>query len=80
MGKMVLRKLILSVVTAILFVPIPIFATRPDWAPAWFATPVLGVAISVWLTAFAMLAMVVITRVEVAGPKDDAQRYHPTSH
>ena len=78
MDKVVLRKLILSVVIAALFVPIPIFAVWPDLTPAWFATPLFGVSVSVWLTAFAMLAMVVITRVEVAGPKD-TKVYH-SSH
>lgn len=78
MDKVVLRKLFLSIVTALLFVPIPIFAVWPDLTPAWFATQVFGVAVSVWLTSFAMLAMVVITRVEVAGPKD-SKVYH-SSH
>lgn len=79
MDKVVLRKTILSVVTALLFVPIPVFAVWPDLTPAWFATPVFGAAISVWLTAFAMLAMVVITRVEVGAPAKDGKIYH-SSH
>jgi hypothetical protein len=65
-----MRKFVLSAVTAILFLPIPVFAARPQWQPDWFFVQIFGVTVSVWLLAFAMLAMVAITRVEVAPTAD----------